>query len=101
MAGKTRKWKDIYENLDALTREDRNEIDLKVKIVGEILEARKGRGITQKELKAISGVKQTFIARLENNRMDPQLTTILKLLHPLGMTLAVVPMEGQHKSTHE
>ena len=101
MAAGTRKWKDIYKNLDALTQEDRNEIDLKVKIVGEILEARKGKGLTQKELEAISGIKQTFIARLENNRMDPQLTTILKLLHPLGMTLSVVPMEGQQKSTHE
>jgi predicted transcriptional regulator len=44
----------------------------------------------------MSGVKQTFIARLENNRMDPQLTTILKLLYPLGMTLAVVPIQEQH-----
>ncbi|MEW6624925.1 MAG: hypothetical protein AB1420_17675 [Bacillota bacterium] len=32
---------------------------------------------------------------MENNRMDPQLTTILKLLHPLGMTLAVVPIQSQ------
>jgi len=48
MAAGTRKWKDIYKNIDALTQEDRNEIDLKVKIVGEILEARKGKGLTQK-----------------------------------------------------
>ena len=95
MAAKTRKWDDIYNSLDALTQEDRDEIDLKVKIIGQILEARKGKGLTQAELEAISGVKQTFIARLENNRMDPQLTTILKLLHPLGMTLAVVPIQEQ------
>lgn len=95
MAAKTRKWDEIYNSLDALTQEDRDEIDLKVKIIGQILEARKGKGLTQAELEAISGVKQTFIARLENNRMDPQLTTILKLLHPLGMTLAVVPIQEQ------
>lgn len=46
MAAGSRKWKDIYENLDALTQKDRNEIDLTVKIVGEILEARKGKGLT-------------------------------------------------------
>ncbi len=97
MAVKTRKWEDIYNNLDALTKEDRDEIDLKIKIIGQILEARKEKGLTQSELEAISGVKQTFIARLENNRMDPQLTTILKLLRPLGMTLAVVPLHGQHE----
>ena len=96
MAANTRKWDDIYKNLDALTQEDKDEIDLKVKIIGQIFEARKDKGLTQAELEAISGVKQTFIARLENNRMDPQLTTILKLLHPLGMTLAVVPIQEQH-----
>ncbi|OGO79910.1 MAG: transcriptional regulator [Clostridiales bacterium GWC2_40_7] len=96
MAVKTRKWEDIYNNLDTLTQEDREEIELKVIIIGQILEARKEKGLTQAELEAISGVKQTFIARLENNRMDPQLTTILKLLHPLGMTLAVVPIQEQH-----
>lgn len=38
----------------------------------------------------LSGVKQkSFIARLENNRMDPQLTTVLKILKPLGLTLSV------------
>ena len=96
MAAKTRKWDDVHKNLDALTQEDRDEIDLKVKIIGQILEARKEKGLTQAELEAISGVKQTFIARLENNRMDPQLTTILKLLHPLGMTLAVVPIQEKY-----
>ena len=98
MKAKTRKWDEIYNNLDALTQQDREEINLKVKIINEILEARKFKGLTQAELEAISGVKQTFIARLENNRMDPQLTTILKILHPLGMTLAVVPIEKKQHS---
>ena len=31
MAVKTRKWEDIYNNLDALNQEDRDEIELKVK----------------------------------------------------------------------
>ncbi|NYB72824.1 MULTISPECIES: helix-turn-helix domain-containing protein [Sedimentibacter] len=95
MAAKTRKWDEIYENLDSLTPEDRDEIELKVKIIGQILDARKEKGITQAELESISGVNQTFISRLENNGMDPQLTTILKILHPLGKTLAVVPIQEQ------
>ncbi len=94
MSLKTRKWDDLYNNLDALTPEDRAEINLKVRIIGEILEARKNKGLTQAELEAISGVKQSFIARLENNRMDPQLTTILKILKPLGKTLIVAPLDS-------
>jgi DNA-binding XRE family transcriptional regulator len=93
MSTKARKWDEIYKNLESLTEEDRGEIALKVKIVGEVLKARQGEGITQAELASITGVKQSFIARLEKNRMDPQLTTVLRILKPLGKTLAVVPIE--------
>ena len=85
-------WNDIKKNITSLSPEEWDEIDLKVKIIGEILEARKKAGLTQTELENLTGIKQTFIARLENNRMDPQLTTVLKLLRPLGLTLDVVPI---------
>lgn len=85
-------WNDIKKNMTSLSQDEWDEIDLKVKIVGEILDARKKAGITQSELESLTGIKQTFIARFENNRMDPQLTTVLKLLRPLGLTLDVVPL---------
>lgn len=43
----TRKWDDLYRNMDALSDEDRDEIALKVAIVGEVLAARKSAGLTQ------------------------------------------------------
>lgn len=88
-------WNDVRKNITSLSQEDWDEVDLKVKIVGEILEARKKAGITQTELENLTGIKQTFIARFENNHMDPQLTTVLKLLRPLGLTLDVVPLKSQ------
>lgn len=91
-------WDKLYAGFDSLTQEDRDEIELKVKIVGEILKVRKEKGLTQAELESISGVKQSFIARVENNKTDPQLTTILKILRPLGMTLAVVPLDQKDKA---
>lgn len=93
-------WDDVKKNLNALTQDDIDEIDLKVKIIGEILEARKNAGLTQAELETLTGVKQTFIARLENNHTDPQLTTVLKILRPLGLTLDVVPI-SQGTGAHE
>ena len=87
-----RDWDDIKRNLHSLTQEDKDEIDFQVKLVGEILAARKERGMTQAELDALCGVRQTHIARIENNKADPQLSTILKILRPLGKTLAVVDM---------
>lgn len=88
-------WNDVKKNITSLSQDDWDEIDLKVKIVGKILEARKKAGITQTELEHLTGIKQTFIARFENNRMDPQLTTVLKLLRPLGLTLDVVPINSR------
>jgi len=43
-----RKCDEIYNNLDALTPEDREEIALKVKIIGEIIEACKDQSLNEK-----------------------------------------------------
>lgn len=81
-------WKEYKET--RMSTEERNELKLKADIICEILEARRDKGISQKELERLSGVKQPIIARLETDVTDPQLTTILKILQPLGKTLAVV-----------
>jgi DNA-binding XRE family transcriptional regulator len=85
-----RDWEEKKKRLSSVTQEDWDEIDLQVRLVGEILDARKSRGMTQAELDAICGINQTHIARIENNKTDPQLSTIFKILRPLGKTLAVV-----------
>ena len=84
-------WKTYKET--RMNAQERNELELKAGIICEILESRKQQGITQKQLETASGVKQPIIARLENGLTDPQLTTILKLLRPLGKTLKIVPLE--------
>jgi DNA-binding XRE family transcriptional regulator len=83
---------DNFKGTLGLTQGEWDEINLKVKIVGEIVAARRSQEITQQALEELSGVRQPVIARLESNVSDPQLTTILKILRPLGKTLAVVDM---------
>ena len=95
-----RDWEDIKKDLTSVTQEDWDEIDFQVRLVGEILEARKGRGMTQAELDAICGVNQTHIARIENNKTDPQLSAIFKILRPLGKTLAVVDIPPADNVAH-
>ena len=63
-------------------------------ITSEILAERKRRGLTQKQVEQISDVKQPVIARLEKGTTDPQLSTLLKVLNSLDMTLAIVPLEN-------
>ena len=83
---------DMEKRMTSLTQDDWDEIDVKVQIVSAILNGRKEQGMTQKELGDSCGLAQNFIARLENNKTDPQLTTVLRALRPLGKTLAVVPI---------
>jgi len=92
-----RSWDDVKKKLTSITQEEWDEIDFQVKLVGEVLEARKEKGLTQAELDALCGVNQTHIARIENNKTDPQLSTIFKILRPLGKTLAIVDVSSADK----
>ncbi len=82
-------WDNIRAEL--FTPEEIAESNLRVAIIGEIIKAEKG--ISQKKLEELSGVKQPIIARMEKGTTSPQIDTILKVLLPLGKTLAVVPLE--------
>lgn len=74
------------------TSEEIAESNLRVALIGELIKARKEKGISQKDLEIMSGVKQPIIARMEKGNSNPQLETILKVLAPLGKTLAIVPL---------
>lgn len=78
-----------------LTHEEILESDLRVALIGELIKARQERGLSQKKLEELSGVKQPVIARMEKGQTSPQLDTILKVLAPLGKTLAIVPLNSK------
>ena len=85
---------DVLEFMDSLlTPEEIAESNLRVALIGELIKARQEKGISQKKLEELSGVKQPVIARMEKGITSPQIDTILKLLLPLGKTLAIVPLE--------
>ena len=73
------------------TPEEIAESDLRVALIGELIKARNEKGISQKKLAEIIGVKQPIIARIETGKSIPQVSTLIKLLVPLGKTLAIVP----------
>lgn len=82
---------------EILTPDEMTESELRVSIIGELIKARQEKGISQKKLEELSGVKQPVIARMEKGSTNPQLNTILKVLAPLGKTLAVVPLEAGNR----
>ncbi len=83
-------WDEVEKEL--YTPEEIAASDLRVDLICALIEARKEQGITQKELEKLSGVRQPVIARMESGTSNPQLSTIMKILAPLGKKLAVVPM---------
>lgn len=80
---------------DLLSPEEIAESNLRVALIGELIKARQEKGLSQKKLEELSGVKQPVIARMERGTTSPQLDTILKVLAPLGKTLAIVPIESR------
>ena len=86
-------WNVYKETL--LTPEERAEIAIKVALIEEIVNARHETGLSQKQLELASGVKQPVIARLEKGSTDPQLSTLIKILAPLGKTLAIVSLKDK------
>ena len=78
-----------------LTPEEILESDLRVALIGELIKTRQEKGLSQKKLEELSGVKQPVIARMEKGQTSPQLDTILKVLAPLGKTLAIVPLNSK------
>lgn len=84
-------WKDVRGQI--FTPEEIAESDLRVALIGELIKARQEMGISQKKLEEMSGVKQPVIARMENGTTTPNLSTILKVLAPLGKTLRIVDVD--------
>ena len=80
-------WGDVRKEL--FTKEEIAESDLRVALIGELIKARKEQGISQRELEELSGVRQPVIARMENGNTTPNLSTVLKVLAPLGKTLYI------------
>ena len=72
---------------------EKAQIEFETALIGKLIEAREERGLSQRELAEIIGVKQPAIARLESMRSTPQIDTLFKVLSPLGYTLSIVPSD--------
>lgn len=75
---------------------DFGEAIAKVDIAFTLAEARRGSGVTQKELASRVGTTQSYIAKLERGDANPSIGRIGRLLAALGMRLSpsIIPMIG-------
>lgn len=86
-------FKELWNDPNFIDDQQRQRIDFEVALVGKIIEARESKGLTQKQLADLVGMKQPAIARLESLKAVPRVDTLIKILSPLGYTIKIVPKE--------
>lgn len=79
------------------TSDEEQLIRFETELIEATIKAREEANLTQRELSELSGVKQPSIAKLERLNRVPQISTLIKLLYPLGYTLSIVPIKGKNK----
>lgn len=84
---------DYLNDKSKVSEAERAQIEFETALIGKVIEAREAKGLSQRELAEISGVKQPAIARLESMRSTPHIDTLFKVLSPLGYTLSIVPIK--------
>ncbi len=93
---KFKTWAEVRKSLN-FTPEEEEQIRFEEELIEATIKAREEAHLTQQELSEKSGVKQPSIAKLEKLNRTPQTTTLIKLLYPMGYTLAVVPIKDKRK----
>lgn len=63
-------------------------------IGGEVRDARKELGLDQQIVADLAGVSVRFLRSLEQGKASVQLDHVLRVLHVLGLDLAVVAQHG-------
>ena len=63
-----------------------------IAIVDKLIELRKAKGLTQREIAKAANLAQPAIARLESKAAIPQLDTLLKIAAALDYDLELVPV---------
>ena len=80
-----------------LTAEEEEYFELQEQVSNlliEIIGRRIDLNMSQRDLSQKCGIKQPMIARIERGTSSPTLDTVLRILAPLGKTLAIVPING-------
>ena len=66
-----------------------NNIRPELQIIDTLIEARKAKKITQKQLSELTGITQGDISKLENGSANPSIKTLQRLANALGMMLKI------------
>jgi len=78
------------EKSDELLSKWRKHYELEEEIIAKMVEVRRSKNISQKELAEKCGLKQSAIARIEKRVNSPQLDTIIRVSDALGLKIEFI-----------
>lgn len=76
----------------------KEKINFEVELIGKVIELRESKGLSQRELAELCGIRQPAIARLESMKTTPQIDTLFRILNPLGYTISIVPLKTNNEN---
>ena len=82
-------YKNHVKSTDKYAAKDIEEIENLSAIIGSLIEQRNALGMSQRELASLCGIPQSSVARIESFKTTPNLETLIKIMHPLGLKLTV------------
>lgn len=86
---------DVFSYLDELESNDEtlqlwaDLYRIEEAIINKIIETRKNKGMSQKDVAVKAGLKQPAVARIENGTNSPQLDTLLKVFNALDINFEI------------
>ncbi len=81
---------------DPVFKEKYEALEPEFTVMQALIDARKERGMTQKELAEVTGISQADISRLERGTGNPSIKTLQRLAQALQMALRIefVPLQN-------
>lgn len=64
------------------------------KLAQKLKAARERKGISQRDLSQRTGIPQAQISKIENNTVDPRISTLASLAHALELEIELVPRQS-------
>jgi transcriptional regulator with XRE-family HTH domain len=92
------RWSDIKREIRSISESEKMQIELVADLVDEIKDTREELGLTQRDLAAKTGLKQSAIARMESGGAIPRLDTVLKVALALGLRFKLIKEDGESTS---
>ena len=86
-------WNDYKAHVKSQSIADKKmieEIEEQAAIITAVIEQRHALGISQRELANRCGIPQSSVARIESMKTTPNLDTLLKIVHQLGLKLIIL-----------